>query len=544
VPALRGALALGLPPTEAAYVRGLLAPTVPEAVAAMQEAARLDPFHLRTSEALVPMLILLGRLDEARDALARMQLVVPPDSLSGVSYDACLRALAGDLAGAEAVCERLRARLGEDGVAVTRSLARLVYTLSREELLWDPGALRNRVLADVLDFAPRLARLVGDPVADPGALARTFALFRLPCFGGLAQHPLLRAAQNDPLRILMGPRPGEMADLCATVTRVCPNGTFHWMEANWLLAAGREAEAEAAYCRAVTAPSLLPVRRLALYELTVMQARHALFLPPGPARESVEATARRNLRELARHEAYPASAYLNLTTAAKAVRDPLLALTFAEAWARREPDDLQAHLSLVSSQSTVGAHMAAAATCDRWLARHPNDPTMIHQRASAELNARDFSRAAATLLEVALLNPDDPILRTRLLLLASTVATEEATLPLLSAKLRLWRPLVLARRGAPVCAVAAALDAVREPEPAGETLVALACVHVRAAVAARVGGAAEAADAYAAEALALLGRAEALGYFSHGGLAAAARFDPDLAPLRDCPGWPKALGGR
>ena len=73
------ALAIGLPPAQDAFVRALLADTVPKAAELLKRAHELDPFHHDATLDLVLVLVLQGKRDEARQAALSALAIFPED---------------------------------------------------------------------------------------------------------------------------------------------------------------------------------------------------------------------------------------------------------------------------------------------------------------------------------------------------------------------------------------------------------------------------------------------------------------------------------
>jgi hypothetical protein len=106
------ALEKGLPPAEAAYARGLIAPTMPEAVRHFEEAVGADPFHPRANAMLTSLLFLLGRQREARERILVAELLFPEDPTFRLLH-AYGCAAEGDERQARALLARVRGQFGE-----------------------------------------------------------------------------------------------------------------------------------------------------------------------------------------------------------------------------------------------------------------------------------------------------------------------------------------------------------------------------------------------------------------------------------------------
>jgi Flp pilus assembly protein TadD len=510
---IQQALDLGLPPADEAYARALIAPTVPKVVEKLHEAARVAPHHRRTHEMLPGMLFLLGRMPEMREAVARLQLIVP-NSLTTVMWHSYILVLDGNVAAADAECEKLRPDLGDDGVQVLRTMLRMLNTMSRSEFVWETEEKRLALVGEIVGLAPALSRLFQDKSNPKGAERwADLAMYRLPCFQAMADHPLFKN-KGSVAQIMALVQPKAMNELADRLVEACPNGMFLWMQSTWLRGDGRLAEAEEALARAVVTPSPFPVQRVALADLTALQFERLAKEPP-ESRPKLTETIRANLRDLAGRGTYPPLVSDHLATIARGVNEPALALFFSEAYVRQAPKDDKALNSRFLSESALGALGNAANTSKELLAHTPNDAGLVNQRAVVEYRQGFFNSAAASCFEALRLDPKQPNAMGNLWTIETELRRRMAVYNVLLEKLRMRAALVLAHQGRH----AEAVKAVADEKPEGDTGTALACLYAVASSAASKDEKLTAdergkrAEEYAVKAVELLRNAEKAGYF-------------------------------
>jgi tetratricopeptide (TPR) repeat protein len=526
------ALGLDLPPAEEAYAQALVAPTVPKAVEQLQRAARLAPFHRRTHELLPGMLFLLGRLPEMREAVARLHLIAP-HSTTVALWQGFIFVLDGDLEAAYRECERLRPSVGDDGVAVARVMLRTLHVMGRSELPWLSEEQRLAILGDILGAAPQIARMLQDSKG-PGGGERwaDFAMYRLPCFRPLADHPALKSSGN-PAQIMALMQPKVMSEVAGRLVETCPNGAFLWAYSTWLRSAGRTAEAEDVLCRALHTPSPFPIHRAALFDLTDLQFERLVGAPP-EIQPDLRERIRVNLRDLAGRGSYPQWVSNQLTIIARNVDEHALALAFSEAALRGAADRTDALWGRFNAESALGAWARAAATTNELLKETPKDPALLNQRAVTEFRQGDFRDATATTFEALKLDAKNRDALGNLTILEAQVRQRLAVYAVLAEKLRLRSALILAHQGRH----AEAVKAVADEKPEGDTLVALACLYALASSAAAADEKLapeerrKLSEDHAARAVEMLRRGLESGYFKDRRRADALSGESDLNALR------------
>jgi|SRR5579884_284842 len=272
------ALERGLPPAEAAHARGLLARTTPEAVEHFRRALEEDPFNPRTSIMLALLLTLCGQRDEARQRLLVAELLFPEDPSFAV-IQAFLLALEDNMPAANAQLARAGAQLRDKQRAAARSLVELcnqVPLLGRtmEALVAaDTRVSPWRLLWQTMPVVLRARAALADPEGD---------LF-------LPSTPVFRQASEDfpPLTGLRGDLE-RLAERLGRLAQVHPDSLLLVARGYLLECKGTPqgwAEAEQAFLQGAEAPSIVPLRRAALFGAAACQFALAR---DGPAEQRVE----------------------------------------------------------------------------------------------------------------------------------------------------------------------------------------------------------------------------------------------------------------
>jgi tetratricopeptide (TPR) repeat protein len=513
---IRQALAKDLPPGDRAYARAFLAKDSPEAVRHLQEAVAADPFHPRAYELLTQLLLLQGRVEEARQALDRARMI-RPNAANLLATEAMLLAVEGHMDQAQQRLDRLGPDLGPDNAEVLRRLLRLYAPISGEEVYWlGPGlGVRAAILLNLASVFRQLDAVLREPARRRPTVGTELPLLQMPFLKPIEELSLFkRLQQTDPfsLRALLS----DMLlfePLLATVTRINPEGTAYYFHGNVLQSVGRLPEAEQAYNRAVDTPALTRCRRRALFELVRVQWRLAGGAT-SPEGKAWAAKALDNLRRLQAQGPLRGWASAEVARIALAADEPVLALALVEEWQRAEPNDLDALKLRVLAESSLGA-------CERALATAREAARKGAERGDVEKVQAEAGRRLEAL---------------------------KAVLPVLEAKLRLHRAFRLAWAGDHAGAVALAeKDGGKAAD--GAVLYALACVHALASAAAGSDQGLPAderrrrAERHAAQAVELLGQARGKGHFENAHRLAQLQADADLAALRSRPDFAALTAG-
>src|SRR5262245_61592864 len=114
---------------------------------------------------------------------------------------------------------------------------------------------------------------------------------------------MLQDVLRSPARLFLV-QSGELADALGKVLKRVPNGYLFYLRGELLHKADRLAEAEEALREALRTPSLIDIKRRALFELLRVQMKRARRLPEAE-RKKLYDEARQELRQLARWGEYP-----------------------------------------------------------------------------------------------------------------------------------------------------------------------------------------------------------------------------------------------
>jgi tetratricopeptide (TPR) repeat protein len=409
---LGAALARELPPADRAYANALLAGTVPDLIGHLQKALAHDRFHLRAHNALLPMLIVAGRLEEARLSLAQTRMCLPDSNLI-VAVEAVLHALDGDLAAANRVADLLATRAGPGLARATRASCRLFNHIGREDYWWKSHDLVSSLLllADMLSAAGDFSSFLGAPRERQAQAWVDYSLMHLPIFQEFMELPVFKT--NNPLALVLSMwQPKVLEDIFGRATRKHPEGTLFFLHGVLLKGSGKLAEAEQVLERAVTLPAFTRCRRKALYELIDVQWQRAQKAAPAE-KAKLRAKALANVRKLAAQGPLPALwAYTLPVMVAHGSGDPMLALSLIETHQRQAPLDRGLLEWRLLCEGSLGAHQRARDTARTLLTMpKPANPRLyfgpldlLWHRSQSEIALGEFQQAAATL---------DEMLRTR-----------------------------------------------------------------------------------------------------------------------------------
>lgn len=108
---IREALEIGLEPAEAAFARGIVAPTTEEALRGFQETLALNPYHHAAHRHSLGLEMLCARREQLASHVRVLRGLYPGDPSADFA-EALGMAFDGDLAGAHQVLDRVRPRVG------------------------------------------------------------------------------------------------------------------------------------------------------------------------------------------------------------------------------------------------------------------------------------------------------------------------------------------------------------------------------------------------------------------------------------------------
>jgi tetratricopeptide (TPR) repeat protein len=537
---VRKALEQGLPATEEAYARALLAPTVKGATGHLVEARRLEPAHRRALELLAGLLLLQGRLAEARDATVQL-MAAAPNSLSGSVLQALLLAQGGEVKTALRLCDRLVGVYGKEGADFYRELVELTAEWTAEGFLWSEMNVKlvMEKWARWSRFTQRLSRLSKGAERGSSAAWNDFLLFRLPCVQALTADPALGALGSAGAAGVLASltSPGKLPEALGRLAEGWPNGYFHWLRAVYLLRQKKDKDAEMAMLRALKTPSFVRLERRARFELVRTRWDRSRTLK-GAARKNLQEKAREELRRfLALGGELPPWANLELGRLAREMGDEATALAAAGAFERQSAGKPRAAEPRFTTEFRMGAYGKAADTARGMLRAKPDDPVVANWVGLAELERRYYRAAMAAWLEALRIDPDNKTVKHNVVVLEKRLRGATALNLYLLERLRLKAALALARRGAHADAVKLARR-LTAPGASGGALLALACVEALASDAARRDAALplarreNLAERYARNAIDSLRKASEKGYFKDPTHRLIRNTEEDLAPVR------------
>jgi tetratricopeptide (TPR) repeat protein len=388
---VRQAVSRGLPPAERAYAQGLLAGKSREATDCFRRAVEEDPFNPRANGMLALCLTSLGQHQEARDRLLVAERLFPEDPSFRVIH-AMLLAMQDDLGAARAQLEQARSQLRARQMAAAQALVGLcnevpgVGRMLEGMLFNDPKTSRWEMtlyITRVLSRAGAARAALRDPEGDlylplPPVLPKAFA--QLPDLASLAGMQWDRDGAIKKLGQVVLAHPEGLLYLTLGMLLGLKDKPESW------------AEAEKAFLRSVESPSLIPVRRLALFGATASEWVLSREGPPA-AREEMSRRAGENARKVVALGVSPAYADL-LTKVALNMGDVGLAHWVVSEWERQAPKDPRLEPHRIELAFRLGANGRAIKLADPFLKRNPREPGRWQQiRAEAERRLRGEAQA-------------------------------------------------------------------------------------------------------------------------------------------------------
>jgi tetratricopeptide (TPR) repeat protein len=377
-----------LAPADAAYARGLLAKTSPEAVRHFQAALEADPFHRKANAMVASLLLFLGHLDEARERITFGQRLFPDDP-TFKALRAGLLALHGDRKGSDVLLTQIRAQVTAPQVANARAVVEALHHVHQMNQLMEGSSDRSR-WGLMMKVAPALARLASSLQTIPQERGPATADFVIPL-------PPVFVKAGRPLRgellALVFRRYDRVIDRLAKVTAVHPEGLLHYFRGLLLLRKGRCAEAEREFVAAATVPSVAKVRKRALSDAVACQ----WFLAHQPGTENkagMKAKALANTKELVAL-GISADDAPDLVVVALGTGNVNLARTIVADWERRAPADLGMRHKRLEVELAGGAYGRVLKTAELVLKQSAGDKVALHYQALARKKIAEQARALA-----------------------------------------------------------------------------------------------------------------------------------------------------
>ena len=390
----RRALALGLPKADAAFARGMIAETSPEAVSQFEEALKRDPFHHRATAGLVGMLFSLGRLSDARQRAGAGRLLFPEDPNFPLML-ACVAALEGDRPTADRWIDEGCAQLDRQTREEMRAIAQFLYDIRD----WDVMAAGP---ADYLKNLPACLRLgqimvrrqAGLGTAGPSgpAPAQPGATFFMTARPVRQAYRLLPAALTPSFFPLFRPDYSKQIDAATKAAKIHPEGMFLFIRGSLLMAAGRHKEAEEALVAAARTPAVIRSYSRRAYYVAAAAALEVHFAEggkPEPLDRAAEYV--RHYLDLASLSAGEAN---QLVTVAVLKRDFDLGRRLLAGPLREKPDDENLLRWKARIELDAGAYQAALDAAEAVLRRKPDDAVAQKCKKAALEKLRGYLQKA------------------------------------------------------------------------------------------------------------------------------------------------------
>lgn len=355
-----------LPPAEAAYARGLLAESTPEALASFEQALRDDPFHHRANGMLGLLLILRGRKDDALHRISHGELLFPDDPSFRILH-ALLLASSRDMPGADRVLEPAKSLIDNEQFAAAQDFVKLTRTVADLEdafegqPLTSGGNLRFASLIAKATLMPKKTATLILPI--PPVVIRVFSK--------------LTAALPQ---ILLRTKGGTQA--LKEIAAIHPDGMIDYFLGTQFGVAGEWSESERWFQSALEKPSFISLRKPLLFALSASQWMQTLEEPVKDSKQLL-ARAVANTRALTKLGKSPPDQAATMACIACDANDLQLARWIVAEAKQANPN----HLGLLSQALRVeyraGNDTQAIAIADAILAKMPRHETALQVRGQA-----------------------------------------------------------------------------------------------------------------------------------------------------------------
>jgi tetratricopeptide (TPR) repeat protein/predicted Ser/Thr protein kinase len=379
---IRQAREKNLSPTEEAYSQALLAETTPEAIVHLRRALTLDPYRPRARAILELLLLLLGRLSEARIELSAHEALFPEDTTAKV-LRAMLLALEGDRAAADTLLNGQRGPLTNADIAVLQALAKILCEFRNPANIPDPMTGLPDLSRHLLTLAPLFPTLK----QAQGAVSNEVVARHQPLVQNFPLPPALRKRLVRVLSVL-GEAAGnkeikrETTDELTRAATVHPEGTIIYLRALTLFAAQRYADAEKAALEAVDTPALFRIQRPAYF---LAAASEGML---NAAKKNADLTLRRraleNLRAMLALGPIRLGMQHNIAVnVALGADDNDLARQLVAEWERQQPGDPDPLSYRALIELRAGAYGSAMDAAEKVLQKKPHDEPMLRIKQEA-----------------------------------------------------------------------------------------------------------------------------------------------------------------
>jgi serine/threonine protein kinase len=364
--AVREATTLPLPSAEAAYARGLLAESTPEAMACFEQALKEDQFHHRANGMLGLLLILQGRKEDALHRVSHGELLFPDDPSFRILH-ALLLAANRDLTGADRALEPAKSLVNPAQFAAARDFVTLTRTVADLQDAFDGQPLK-------LGGNFRLASLI----AKASIVSKKDAMLILP-IPPVVIRVFTKLTSALP-QILLHTEGGTQA--LKEIAGIHPDGMIDYFLGAQAGGSGDWKESERWFQSALEKPSFISLRKPLLFALAASQWMQALE-ETAANRQALLAKAVANTRTLTKLGKSPPDLAATMACIACDGDDlPLARWIIAEA-KQAEPNHPELLKQALRVEYRAEDDAQAIAIADAILARFPRDETALRVRGQA-----------------------------------------------------------------------------------------------------------------------------------------------------------------
>jgi tetratricopeptide (TPR) repeat protein len=283
---VKKAIAKGLPPADNAFAHALLAETTPEAIDWCKKALKAQAHHHPSHLMLGLLLVLMGRMDEAREAAAASNVLFPDDPNIRI-LNSILMAVAGKRKEALDNLKVVKEQISPKQYRVVETTVELVHYIQKLDDAPDPIE-QTRVLALWARIIPDVSAVW--PVAMEGKLQKdpergASQLLQMP--------PVLNRSLVEMMKAVGGAvfnfRSPEASRKLGEVVKKHPEGLVYYLHGSYLAIQKRWPEAREALLKAAHLPSIARIKRVALSTALLCDLR-MLEETPDPDQKLLNAT--------------------------------------------------------------------------------------------------------------------------------------------------------------------------------------------------------------------------------------------------------------
>jgi serine/threonine protein kinase len=394
---VRAALGSFVEPADRMFAEGLLAESIPKALASFRRALELNPYHRSAHRLSLGLELMLGQEAELESHL-RVFRVLYPDDPSPRLVEATRLALKGRLSDAETLIKQRSDTAGMQETKLLLSGLKLLAALSDyadlDVALGDRKAAAPQFDEIITSMMGLLLR--GAPAGNGGEL-NDLRFPRLPCVNeGIDQ--VIQLARTLVFGMATG-SPVTVAQVSKAWQHL-PEGILPLMAASIQSShrpndagqlRGFLASQAELYRMAADSPSILPkIRRIGRY--LAVQTNFELARSAPEAESQARAACLQGIRQSLAAPETSATECGHYFAIAMQLHDLDLARTVLFDWEQRAPAQVEVRRSRVRLEIESGAFASAIALLDQMLAENPADAWAVEQRQEARNALRKLAR--------------------------------------------------------------------------------------------------------------------------------------------------------